>query len=180
MAGVDEAALLSQIAGGQGEAPLRELYRRYEGRLYGFGRRLLGDNSLAEELVQETLLKVWRNADRYEPARGPVDAFVFTIANRIAIDLWRRPSSRPLPGTFEAEPTADHTDRVVDELALRGALGVLSPAHREVLRLSYEDGLKQVEIADRLGVPLNTVKTRTYHALRALRSALTEQGVSGG
>lgn len=176
-----EAALLTRIAGGDRGAPLRELYRRYEGRLYGLGCRLLGDGSLAEELVQETFVKVWRNASQFDPDRGPVSAFIFTICRRAAVDLWRRPSSRPhAPGSWDPEATEDATERILLELTVRDAMAALSPAHQEVLRLSFDEGLKQAEIASRLGVPLGTVKTRTYHALRALRTALADQGALDG
>src|SRR5690348_14448322 len=92
----DESALLARVAAGDRGAPLAELYTRYEGRLYGPGLRLLGDEGLAEELVQETFVRVWRKADKFDIERGTAAAFIFTIARRIAIDLWRRPSSRPL------------------------------------------------------------------------------------
>ena len=93
----DDAALLEAVGRGDRERALPELYRRYERRLYGLGYRLLGDQGLAEELVQETFLRVWRTADRFDPARGTATAFVLTIARRLAIDLWRRPSSRRCP-----------------------------------------------------------------------------------
>src|SRR4051812_19512465 len=92
----DESDLLARVAAGARGAPLAELYPRYEGRLYGLGLRLLGDDGLAQELVQETFVRVWRKADKFDTERGTAAAFIFTIARRIAIDLWRRPSSRPL------------------------------------------------------------------------------------
>src|SRR5438105_460450 len=102
----DEAALLARVAAGERGAPLSELYTRYEGRLYGLGLRLLGDEGLAEELVQETFVRLWRRADRFDADRGSVAAFIFTIARRIAIDLWRRPSSRPLAPPVEDDASA--------------------------------------------------------------------------
>ena len=175
----EEASPLAKVAAGDRGEPLRELYTRYEGRVYALGIKLLGDASLAEELVQETFLRLWRRAGTYDPARGSVTTFVFTIARRIAIDLWRRPSSRP----FDPEPEVDvggghdPVERIILGLTVRDALDSLSAALREVLELSYHQDLKQTQIAERLGVPLGTVKTRTYHALRALRSALGERGV---
>ena len=177
----EEVALLAKVAGGDRGEPLEDLFRRYAGRLYALGLGLLGDNGLAEELVQESFFRLWRQAPRYDPARGTVAAFVFTLARRIAVDLWRRPSSRPLridaaPAAFSpacADPAAD----VVDGVVVRRALESLSAAHREVIELSYGGGLTQVEIARRVGVPLGTVKTRTYHALRALKMELESQGV---
>ena len=169
---------MSRIAAGDRGAPLAELYRRYEGRLYGLGLRLLGDAGLAEELVQETFVRLWRRADRFEASRGTVSTFLYAIARRIAIDLWRRPSSRPLEPQPDLETvTPDAIERVLVGLTVRDALDSLSEAHREVLELSYTQDLTQSQIAHRLGLPLGTVKTRTYYALRALKLALEERGV---
>jgi RNA polymerase sigma-70 factor, ECF subfamily len=178
----DEAALVAAVAAGDRRDALSQLYGRYEGRLYGLGCRLLGDTSLAEELVQETFVRLWRKASQYDPERGSVSTFVFAIARRIAVDLWRRPSSRPFePEADERQAgaggvSADPLEGILVGLTVRDALDSLSGAHREVLELGYRQGLKQVEIAERLGLPLGTVKTRTYHALRALKAALEERG----
>jgi RNA polymerase sigma-70 factor, ECF subfamily len=174
----DEATLLRRVAAGDRGGPLDELYRRYEGRLYGLGIRLLGDSGLAEELVQETFVRLWRKAGSFDPARGSAGAFITTIARRIAIDLWRRPSSRPFaPEAVDLRDAADVVDQLLVGLTVRDALDALSPAHREVLELAYAGDLRQHEIAARLGIPLGTVKTRTYYALRALKLALEERGV---
>ncbi|MGH9283394.1 MAG: RNA polymerase sigma factor [Acidimicrobiales bacterium] len=177
----DDAALLAAVAAGDRGAPLEELFRRYAGRLYALGTNLLGDAGLAEELVQESFVRLWRQAPRFDPARGTVAAFVFVLARRIAVDLWRRPSSRPLTPDPAANGWArwfdDPAPEVVDGMVVRHALDSLSPAHRQVIELSYGGGLTQAEIARRVGVPLGTVKTRTYHALRALKVALEAQGV---
>ena len=146
--------------------------------MYGLGVQLLSDRGLAEELVQETFVRVWRNAGRFDPARGSPATFIFTIARRLAIDLWRRPSSRPIE-IDPPLPSEDHVDRLVVGLGVRDALDSLTEPHRQVLELSYRDHLKQGEIAEKLGIPLGTVKTRTYHALRSLRSALEERGIHG-
>jgi RNA polymerase sigma-70 factor (ECF subfamily) len=177
----EEAALLlaAGAVGGEGrEMAFREVYRRYERRLYGLGLSLLGDAGLAEELVQETSIRLWRNAASFDPGRGTPSAFIFTIARRMAVDLWRRPSSRPLLPEVEVDPTRDDEfDRLVRSLTVRDALESLSEQHREVLELSYRRDLTQAEIADRLGVPLGTVKSRTYNALRLFRRALEERDV---
>jgi len=172
----DEAALLEGVGGGDLDA-LEELYRRYGRRVYAFGLRLLGDPGLSEELVQEAFLRVWRSATRFDSDRGTVPAFVFAITRNVAIDLWRRPSSRPLPPQPSAAELTDATNEVVIGITVRDALDVLTPTHREVLELGYREGLTQVEIARRLGIPLGTVKTRTYYALRALKLALEERGI---
>ena len=182
-AATEEAALLARVAAGDAGRPMEELFRRYGSRLYAAGLRLLGDPGLAEELVQETFVRLWRQAPAFDPRRGTVAAFLFAIARRTAVDLWRRPSSRPLParagpGAAEgAGPVPDPVGPVVDNVVVEQALETLSPAHRQVLRLAYGGDLTQAEIARRTGLPLGTVKTRTYHALRALRLALQAQGV---
>lgn len=170
----DEAALVARVAAGDRGEPVVRLYRRYHGRLYGLGLRLLGDPSLAEELVQETFLRLWRTAGRYDPERAAVGAYVFAVARTVAADLRRRPSSRPLAGEpgEEALAVGDGAERVVRRLVVRDAVDGLSPAHRQVIELTHYRGLSQREIADTLGVPLGTVKTRVFHALRSLRSTL--------
>jgi RNA polymerase sigma-70 factor (ECF subfamily) len=178
----DDAELLLAIGQSDRDRALPELYRRYDRRLYGLGLRLLGDGGLAEELVQETFVRLWRTADRFDPERGTVTAFIFAIARRLAIDLWRRPSSRP----FEPEPESEaggkpdtEFDQVLLQVAVRDALDSLSDAHRQVLELSYHADLTQTEIARRLGISLGTVKSRSYHALRAFQRAVEERGIDG-
>ena len=176
----DEAALLARVAAGDRGAPLEELYGRYGNRLYGLGLRLLGDQGLAEELVQETFVRLWQQARRFDPARGTVSTFLFAIARRIAVDRWRRPSSRPFepePTEAEAAGTDDPVDGVLEGLAVRDAMQSLSPAHRQILELFYGQDRKQTEIAELLGLPLGTVKTRSYYALRAMKLALQERGI---
>lgn len=180
LAGEEDTDLLARVAAGDRGDPLCELYRRYEARLYGYGLRLLGDAGLAEELVQETILRVWRTAGSFDAARGSVATFIFTLARRIAIDLWRRPSSRPFRSTLDPSRVTvdDPAEEVLVGLVVQGGLQALSSAHREVLELSYRKGLKQSEIAEILDLPLGTVKTRTYYALRALKLALAERDLS--
>ena len=115
--GEDDAKLIARVAGGDLGHPLEELYDRYAARLHGPGLRLLGDPGLAEELVQETFVRLWQSADRYDPQRGSVASFLFTIARRLAIDLWRRPSSKPFTdlGAVDRGPEQDPGD-VVDQL----------------------------------------------------------------
>lgn len=177
----EEAALLAKVAGGDRGEPLEELFRRYAGRIYALGLGVLGEAGLAEELVQESFVRLWRQAGRFDPERGTVATFVFALSRRIAVDLWRRPSSRPIHIDRAAGPAfpsgADLAAVVVDGVVVRRALDALTPAHRQVIELSYGGGLTQVEIARRVGVPLGTVKTRTYHALRALKLQLESQGV---
>jgi RNA polymerase sigma-70 factor, ECF subfamily len=176
-----DADLVAQIAAGDVEEPVAELYRRYGTRMYRFGVQLLGDRGLAEELVQESFVRLWRTAGRFDVSRGTVAAYLFVMGRSIAADLRKRPSSRPLAAVDEEQLPArpDDADRVVEALAVRDALDSLSAAHRQVLMLWQSEGLTQTQMAERLGVPLGTVKTRMFHGLRALKTALAERGYDG-
>lgn len=184
---VAEAALVARLADGDRDAALSELQRRYGGPLYGLGTRLLGDHGMAEELVQDTFVRLWRSAGRYDPAQSSVRTFLYTLARRAAIDLRRRAASRPL-ATGSDEDTAimesvsatsgpDAFDDAALAFDVRDAMNSLSPKHREVLELHYDHDLTQRQIAERLECPLGTVKTRTYHGLLALREELEGRGL---
>ena len=177
----EEAHLVAQIAAGDIGTPMTELYRRYAERLYRYGLQVLGDAGLAEEMVQESFVRLWRNARQFDPARGSVATYLIVIGRSVAADVRKRPSSRPLDQLEETllPPQLDSVDEILSSLMVREAVDSLSPAHRQVLLLSGA-GLTQSQIAARLEVPLGTVKTRTFHALRALRAALARKGFSSG
>ena len=172
----EEARLLALVAAGNRDEPLVELYGRYAKRVYGLGLRLLGDQGLAEDLVQETFLRLWRSAPHFDPDRATVRTFLFTIARRAAVDLWRRRRDRIEVAGSEIEPVVEDEafEALLVSLDVRHALDELSAKHREVLELHYRGDLTQQQISERLEVPLGTVKTRTYHALRALKGKLEE------
>ena len=129
---------------------------------------------------QETFLRVWRSGSSYDPARGPVRVWVLAIARRTAITLWRRtPTDDPLPGADRDGAVGDGVEQLLLAVGVRDAMQALSPDHREVLALCVEQDLSQAEAAERLGIPVGTVKSRTHHALRALGAALAERGIDG-
>lgn len=175
--------ILARIASGDDEA-MAALYRRHGTTLYRLGLRLLRDEGMAEEMVQDTFVRVWRGASRFDPRRASGRTYIVMIAHGSAAELRRRTASRPLEvGT--AEEIEHHSGAEPDEpleqlllgMAVGDALDTLSDAHGQVLRLYYEEDLTQRQIAERLELPLGTVKTRTFHALRALRVALEERAV---
>ncbi len=173
----EDANLLARVADGDLGHPLEELYDRYAGRLYGLGLRLLGDPGLAEELVQETFVRLWQSAGRYDPQRGSVTSFVFTIARRLAIDLRRRPSSRPF-AELDADQGAerdpgDAVDRLLVGLQVRDALDSLPDREREVLKLRYgldgdPDPQSLEQIGRRLGLTRERVRQIEAQALERL------------
>jgi RNA polymerase sigma-70 factor, ECF subfamily len=174
----EEASLVAQIAAGDVGAPVTKLYRKYGKRLYRFGVQQLGNEGLAEEMVQETFVRLWRTAGRFDADKASVGTYLYVIARSVAADIRKRPSSRPLmpAGDADVPPMPDNVDQILDSMVVREALDALGRAHADVIRLAHEEGLTQSQIAERLGLPLGTVKTRTFHGMRALRTALTERG----
>ena len=174
----EEVELVAQIAAGNHGAPVSELYRRYGRRLFRFGVQHLGNEGLAEEMVQETFVRLWRTAGRFDADKSSVGTYLYVIARSVAADIRKRPSSRPLMPVNDTgvPPIPDSVDQIVDSMVIREAFETLGPAHADVIHLAQDEGLTQSQIAERLGVPLGTVKTRTFHGMRALRNALIERG----
>jgi RNA polymerase sigma-70 factor (ECF subfamily) len=167
---------------------LEELYEQYSGRVYSLALRLLGERGAAEEVVQETFLKLWRRPGAYQPGRGPLLPWLLGIAHHRAVDLLRRrqleqrfrASAPPAPdasasdgmdGSRESDPEV-RLHAVEQQRAILRALANLAPQQRVPLLLAYYRGLTQVQIASLLGEPLGTVKTRMRLGLQRLRSAL--------
>ena len=166
------------------EALMRTLYAEHAGPLLTFVLRLTGgDRQRAEDIVQETLLRAWRNAHLLGGnGRSSPRPWLVTVARRIAIDGYRSESARP-PETYDREldtlgGVADETERVLRTMTVANALRALSDPHREILIETYFKGRTVPEAAEVLGLPLGTAKSRVYDALRALRTALVQQGVT--
>ena len=174
----EEARLLGEVGRGDVDA-LRTLYRAFEKPLYNLGLRWLNDAALAEELVQEVTLRVWRRAGVYDPARGAASSWIFGIARNVASDLARAKSRAPMP---LGNPPADASEPWNDDAAwqqweIGKAVQSLAPERRQIVQLAYVHQFTQAEIARALGIPLGTVKTRLYQALRQLRSILIDMEI---
>ena len=164
-----------QSSGGADEALVSSLYAEHGGILLGYVTRLTGDRQIAEDVVQETLLRAWRNADSLSEERGSIRSWLLTVARNIVTDRARARQARP--AEVEEDPlrppaVGDHSEEVVTSITVFEALQGLSPEHRDVLVHVYYGGKTAAEAATALGVPPGTVKSRTYYALRALRLAL--------
>ena len=174
MAGVEDEILVRRVAAGD-ERALDGLYDRYSGLVYGAGTRYLGDRGMAEDLVQDVFLSVWRNAGSFDPSRASFATWVYRITRNRATDLIRRRKARvrTVDGGPPPEPEApDPTGQLSRSFDVAAALARLSATHREVLVLAYFEGLSQREISARTDTPLGTVKSRTTAAMRALREAM--------
>jgi RNA polymerase sigma-70 factor (ECF subfamily) len=159
------------------DAALAELYDRYGRAAYGLAFRVLRDAALAEDAVQEAFLDVWRQADRFVPERARASAWLFTFVHRRAVDVVRREERRrtdplesaPEPGGATAE---DEAWLRLERERVQGALRQLPDAQREAIELAYYGGFTQSELAERLGEPLGTIKSRMFTGLARLRELL--------
>jgi RNA polymerase sigma-70 factor (ECF subfamily) len=177
---LEDAALLGRLVDGD-EAALEAIYQRYGGACYRLARRIVGDAQLAEDVVQQTFLALWQR-NSYDPARGAVSTWLMTVTHHKAVDLLRRDKGRRhhLSGDqelLEIEASgpgpADAAWARLRAERTREALRTLPVDQREVLLLAYYGGYTQSEIADITGLPLGTVKSRTFQAMRRLRGQLT-------
>jgi RNA polymerase sigma factor (sigma-70 family) len=166
---------------------LEALYDRYGKVSYSLARRIVADEALAQDVVQEVFLSIWRDADRFDAARGTVSTYLLAMTHHRAVDVVRREENLrrrrttdealefepdPQPGVEANVEAAERRDQV------RAALAGLPQAQREALALAYFGGYTQREVASLVGVPLGTVKTRMAAGMRKLKDALREPGLS--
>jgi RNA polymerase sigma factor (sigma-70 family) len=160
-----------------------ELYRRYAPSAYGLALRVLGQDAIAQEVVHDAFLALWRAPEAFDPGRGPFRSFFLSLVHHRAVDAVRREERlrRRTERASNLEPVEDEdvADGVVEISYLRSrrgeirqAVASLPPEQRRVIELAYFDGYTQSRIADMLQIPLGTVKTRTLAAMRKLRRVL--------
>ena len=179
----DDAELVQLVAGDDTDA-LRVLYGRYGSIVFGMAFRILGDRQLAEECTQDVFVALWRSAKKYEPERARVSTWPIGIAKYKAIDLVRRRAARPVDPVgeiWQGDESPDSADLAVAADQARRvatAMAQLPAPQRDALTLAYFDGLSHSEIADRLAVPLGTVKGRIRLALDRLRELAPEYALN--
>jgi len=165
-----DVVVMQRLAAGDDEA-LNALYSRYARVVNGIARRVLGDETEAQDIVQTVFVQAWQTAGRYDARRGTVAAWLSTQARSRAIDaLRKRRSRREISGDLERCGAAARS--AVDHVAVQQALGGLPDRQRQTIELAFFEGLTHTEIADRLGQPLGTIKTRARSGLARLRARL--------
>jgi RNA polymerase sigma factor (sigma-70 family) len=184
-AGPRDEDLLRRVGSGDDQA-FRELFGRYAAVAHALAFRLVRQAQVAEEIVQEAFLAVWRNPERYDGARGSVRSWLMGTVHHRAVDAVRREQAQRRraeqasglgPGIVE-DPIDDvlaAIDLPRERKLVRSALGELPEEQREVIQRMYFEGLSQSQIAERTGLPLGTVKSRTLLAMRRLRAYLGEE-----
>jgi RNA polymerase sigma-70 factor (ECF subfamily) len=187
LAARSDAELMAALAHGDQRA-LGELYDRFAPVAYGLALRVLRDRGLAEDAVQEAFLSVWRSAARFDSRRGSVRGWVLILVHRRAVDLVQR-NQRHREQTHEQtdEQTGKHlgpsaaevTELDAERRKVQAALAALPAKQRTALELAYYGGCTQKEIAARLDLPVGTVKSQTFDALRRLRQLLLEPSENG-
>ncbi|ARM91659.1 RNA polymerase sigma-24 factor RpoE 4 (plasmid) [Rhizobium sp. CIAT894] len=170
--------MMVQIARERDRQAFALLFRYFGPRLKSFFLRWTISSGVAEDLVQETMLNVWRKASYFDPERAGVATWIFTVARNIRIDHLRRqrdPATLPPDAETVPETVEDGLLESERDAQVRHALTALSPEQQTIIRLSYFSEKSQTEIADELGIPLGTVKSRTRLAINRLRALLEDQ-----
>jgi RNA polymerase sigma-70 factor, ECF subfamily len=189
--GVPDETLVAQVARGS-SAALEALYDRYASRVLGISLKIVGEQALAEDILQETFWRVWQSASTYQPHLGAFTGWLFRIARNLSIDAYRRRNVRPqaVVSADGSEPILDQTpdpDTDVAEQAqsiltnrkVRKALDSLPGVQRQVIELAYFYGMTRQEIAEATGEALGTIHTRARLALQKLRGELERDEFEG-
>ena len=180
---VSDAQLVVSIARFS-EVALAEAYRRHGGAVYGLAKRVLNNATEAEDVAQEVFLRLWNQPDRFDATRGSLRSFLLAQAHARAVDAVRSSSSRRAREARDAMRTAEagyDMQHEVWDLAVTeqvaGALGELPEEERRAIELAYFDGHTYREVAQLLGQPEGTVKSRIRNGMRRMRAALAERGI---
>ena len=182
---VSDAQLVTAVAR-YSEVALAEVYRRHGGAVYGLARRVLNNESEAQDVTQEVFLRLWNQPDRFDPGRGSLRAFLLAQSHARAVDAIRSLNARRAREAKDAQRTASAEYDVSHEawdLALAdkvsGALADLPKDERRAIELAYFDGRTYVEVAELLDTPEGTIKSRIRNGMRRMRATLVEAGIQG-
>jgi RNA polymerase sigma-70 factor (ECF subfamily) len=188
-----DETLVTQVARGN-SAALEVLYDRYASRVLGMSLKIVGDQALAEDILQETFWRVWQSASTFQPQLGPFTGWLFRIARNLSIDAYRRRNARPqalvnarddqsdpiLEGTPDPDVNVpEQAQSILTNRQVRKALDSLPGVQRQVIELAYFYGMTRQEIAEATGEALGTIHTRARLALQKLRGELERDEFEG-
>jgi len=185
---LDEAsdAQLVTLIGRYSEAALAEVYRRHGGPVYGLARKILNNTSEADDVTQDVFLRLWNNPHRFDPDRGSLRAYLLNDSHGRAVDVVRSLTARRAREVKDATRnpvTAYDLQHQVWDLAVaeevKNALATLPPEEREAIELAYFHSHSYVKVAELLGQPEGTVKSRIRNGMRRMRSTLADAGIQG-
>jgi len=188
---LSDETLAIQVSRGSSTA-LEVLYDRHGATVLGFALRIVGERTAAEDVLQETFWRVWKNAETFQPQRGSFTSWLFRIARNLAIDVYRRRNVRPqvIPGDDDNASDLDQTpdpdmdvasqaQSALENKQIRNALTSLPGAQRQIIELAYFHGMTRQEIAEATGEALGTIHTRARLALQKLREELEREKFEG-
>jgi RNA polymerase sigma-70 factor (ECF subfamily) len=165
------------------ESGIKKAFVAHRVALTGVARRVLGSAHLAEEAVQETFVRAWRSRDRFDPDRGSLRTWLFSIERNLLIDMTRTDTRRELRVSHSgddietvADDVTDQVERAMASWQVEEAIRRLTPEHRTVLVAMYFDGRTSREMAEQLAIPEGTVRSRLFYALRSMKAILEETG----
>lgn len=179
----DTLIRLIAATGTQDQAAFAALYDLTRRKLFGVALIVLRRRDLAEDVVQEAYIRVWRNAARFDPARGTAITWMATIVRNLAIDVKRSPAAAATDDSalmvipFNGRSALDQVEASDDERRLRDALGTLDPMRRKLVIAAYIQGQSREQLAQRFGAPVNTIKTWLRRAVLDMRAVLEADGV---
>jgi RNA polymerase sigma-70 factor (ECF subfamily) len=183
--GTQDLELHRRLSAGD-RAAFDELYRRFGSAAYGLALRITAQQAIAQEVVQDAFLALWRAPEAFDPARGAFRSFFLSLVHHRAVDAVRREERMrrrterasnlgPVRGEDVADEVVESAYLRVRRKQVREALTTLPPEQRQVVELAYFGGYTQTRIAEALGIPVGTVKTRTLAAMRKLRRAISRE-----
>ena len=188
---LSDETLATQVSRGS-SAALEVLYDRHGATVLGFALRIVGERTAAEDVLQETFWRVWKNAETFQPQRGSFTSWLFRIARNLAIDVYRRRNVRPqaISGDDSNASDLDQTpdpdmdvasqaQSALENKQIRNALTSLPGAQRQIIELAYFHGMTRQEIAEATGEALGTIHTRARLALQKLREELEREKFEG-
>jgi RNA polymerase sigma factor (sigma-70 family) len=181
---LSDHGLLALVARGDREA-FANLYDMYAAAAYSLALRVVRDRDLAADVVQDSFLTIWKQASKFDSSRGQPSSWILTVTHHKAVDMVRREERRRAESMDETQDTADPgagiEERAWQGVAreqVRSAMSKLPDPHREVIELAYFAGYTQSQLAERLALPIGTVKSRTFAAMAALRELLAASGLN--